>query len=162
MKTIKIFLTLFIGVAIGATAHHVFSQFQSTTKPTDGLKISHSTSHPQRTAIEADFANQYARFHDVKDLEGLLAMGKFERVPENGVSSIRGWMERSFTQRVVDISFHELNDWEIRKLADLSLEPLLKCTISYAQNGPDDVMRSSIYNLSVEGGHLYIVDRVKK
>ena len=91
-----------------------------------------------------------------------MAMGKFERVPENGVSSIRGWMERSFTQRVVDISFHELNDWEIRKLADLSLEPLLKSTISYAQNGPDDVMRSAIYNLSVEGGHLYIVDRVKK
>jgi len=163
MKTTKTILTLVIGIAIGAMANHFFSQHRSAAvTPTGGLKILHSVSHPERTAMEADFANQYANFHRARDLEGLMAMMKLEGVGENGVSSLKEWKERSFAQQIVGVSFRELNDWEIRKRTDFSLEPLLECKISYRQTSPDDVMVSTTYTLGVEAGHLYVAERACK
>jgi hypothetical protein len=163
MKAIKTILTLVIGVAIGILGYHFVRHIPSTAKPTAGLKISHSTSDPERAAMETLFANQYARLHRAKDLEGLLAMGKFEGVWENIISSKRGNLSRSFAQEITEFSFRELGASEISELSDLSLAPVLEFKVRFAQPNPQvDKMQSYVGFLGVEAGRLYMVDRVKK
>ena len=113
--------------------------------------------------MEAAFAHRYARLHRAKDLEGLMAMGKFEGVWENIISSKKGNLSRSFAQEITGFSFRELDASEVSKLSDLSLKPLLEYKLSFAQPIPQvDKMQAYIGFLGVEAGHLYIVDRVKK
>jgi hypothetical protein len=163
MKAIKTILTLVIGIAIGVVGYHFILQNHSTATPTAGLKISHSTSDPERAAMETLFANQYARLHRAKDLEALLAMGKFEGVWENIISSKRGNLSRSFSQEITEFRFRELGAAEISELSDLSLPPVVEYRVSFAQPNPElDRMQAYVGFLGVESGRLYMVDRVKK
>ena len=164
MKAIKTILALVIGIAIGVFGYHVLRVFQSRVKPTDGPRISHSTSDPERAAMETLFALQYARLHTAKDLEGLMALGKFAGVWENIITSKKDNLARSFANEISGFKFRELSASEIpdRDLTDLSLEPLLECTVSFAQTNPEAGLPEYPHLLGVEAGHLYIVDRVKK
>ena len=120
--------------------------------------------------METVFAHRYARFHRSKDLNGLLGMGKYEGVWENIVSSRKSNLSRSFAQEITGFKFRELTAEEklnggknIGDLSDLSLEPLLQYTISFAQPNPEvDKMGAFIGYLGAESGQLYMVDRVKK
>lgn len=163
MKAIKTVLTLVVGIAIGVVGYHFIRQHHSTATPTAGLKISHSASDPERAAMETLFAHQYARLHRAKDLEGLLAMGKFEGVWENIISSRRGNLSRSFSQEITEFRFRELAAAEIAELSDLSLPPVVEYGVSFAQPNPDaDTMRAYVGFLGVEAGRLYMADRVKQ
>lgn len=113
--------------------------------------------------METIFAYQYTRFHRAKDLEGLMAMGKFEGVWENILSSKRRNLSRSFAQEIAEFSFSEVGASEISDASDLSLKPCLKYTVSFAQQNPEvDTMRAYSGVLGVEAGRLYMVDHVKK
>jgi hypothetical protein len=163
MKVIKTILTLVIGIAIGVIGYHFIRQHHPTASPAAGLKISHSSSDPERAAMETLFGHQYARLHKAKDLEGLLALGKFEGVWENIMSSKRGNLSRSFAQEITEFSFRELRAAEISELSDLSLPPVVEYRVSFAQPNPEvDRMQSYVGFLGVGAGRLYIVDRVKK
>ena len=163
-------LTLVIGVAIGALGYHFFAQSQLGARPTVGPKVSHSTSDPERTAMETVFACRYARFHKAKDLESLLAMGKYDGVWEDILSSRKANLGRSFAQEITGFSFRELSAEDKLKagekmgdLSDLSLEPLLQYTVSFAQPNPElDRIQAFIGFLGVQAGQLNMADRVKK
>jgi hypothetical protein len=92
-----------------------------------------------------------------------MAMGKFEGVWENIISSKRGNLSRSFAQEITEFSFRELGASEISELSDLSLTPVLEYKVRFAQANPEvDKMQSYVGFLGVEAGRLYMVDRVKK
>ena len=113
--------------------------------------------------METIFAYQYARFHRAKDLEGLMAMGKFEGVWENILSSKKRNLSQSFAQEITEFSFRELGASEISDSSDLSLKPLLKYTVSFAQPNPEvHTMRAYSGVLGIEAGRLYMVDHVER